>query len=252
MNPIQLKFPKTKAGIIPALEPTGARMERKYELKSQNTLDTITTLLDRGVTRMSVILRHSDRYYDKNYRMEPFMGLTEPGKSYALEMGKKLPDTITPRLYSSHFGRCIETAYLIDKGFTLATGSPLPHNMTRDILAPFYIKDIEKALGLMEAAGSQKFIRNWFDHAIDETIMEDPEQTADRLTDFMTGCLSDLNQGQVAVCVSHDWNIFPIKEFKLGLPHEGAGDVGYLDGVVFYEQEGRHFAMTRQADPVAL
>lgn len=227
-------------------------MERKYALKSQDTLNTITTLLDRGITRMSVILRHSDRFYNKDYRMEPFMGLTEPGKSYALELGKRLPLTIVPKLYSSHFGRCIETAYLIDKGYTMVHGTPLPHNVTHEILAPFYIRDIEKALGLMAASGGQTFIRNWFDHAIDEHIMENPEFTADRLTDFMIGCLSDLKTGQVAVCVSHDWNIFPIKEFKLGIPHEGAGDVGYLDGVVFYEEDGTTFALTREADPVAL
>jgi len=249
MNPIQLKSQKQRPALPRVTEPW---MERKYELKSQDTLDTITTLLNRGISRMSVILRHSDRFYDKDYRMEPFMGLTEPGKTYALELGKSLPASIIPKLYSSHFGRCIETAYLIDKGYTKANGTHLSHNVTSHILAPFYIRDIEKALGLMMESGGQKFIRNWFDNAIDETIMENPEQTAELLTEFMGNCLSDLDSGQVAVCVSHDWNIFPIKEFKLGIPHEGAGDVGYLDGVVFYEDGGNRFAVTRGTDPVVL
>ncbi|WDP93081.1 MAG: histidine phosphatase family protein [Desulfobacter sp.] len=227
-------------------------MKRKYEVKSQDTIDTITGLLDRGIDRMSVILRHSDRFYHKDFRMEPFMGLTEAGKSYALELGKGLPSTVMPRLYSSHFGRCIETAYLIDKGYTMVNGSTLPHNQTCDLLTPFYIKDIEKALGRMEASGTTAFIRDWFDKAIDKTIMEDPEHTSDAITDFMAGCLSELAAGEVAVCVSHDWNIFPIKEFKLGLPHEGAGDIGYLDGVVFYKENGQTWAVTHQTGPVAL
>ncbi|MDD9304311.1 MAG: histidine phosphatase family protein [Desulfobacter sp.] len=227
-------------------------MERKYPVRSQQTIDTLTALLDRGVKKMSVILRHSDRYYPKDARMEPFMGLTDPGKSYALDLGRALPDHITPQLFSSHFGRCIETAYLIDKGFTLSHGSLLDHVITQDTLAPFYINDIEQALGLMQDCGSQQFIRNWFDNTIDQTIMEPPEKTADILTAYMIQRLSELETGQVAFCVSHDWNIFPIKEFKLGLAHEGAGDVGYLDGVIFFEENGQVYAETFQTDPVAI
>lgn len=227
-------------------------MERKYDVKSRQTIDTITTLLDRGVTRMAVILRHSDRFYHKDARMEPFMGLTEPGKGYAFDLGQSLPAHLTPRLFSSHFGRCIETAYLVDKGFTAANKAVLAHTATSDILAPFYIKDIEQALGLMQAQGSSRFIRSWFDREIDTAVMEDPERTADILTDFMVGCLDDLAQGEIAVCASHDWNIFPIKEFKLGLPHETSGDVGYLDGVVFYREENTSYAVTYQAGPKAL
>ncbi len=227
-------------------------MEPKYEVRSQQTLNTITNLLDQGITQMSVILRHSDRFYHKEARMDPFMGLTDPGKTYALDLGRAMPTGIRPKLYSSHLGRCIETAYLLDKGFTSAHGHALDHNTTSDTLAPFYIKDIEKALGLMMDQGSTQFIRDWFDHAIDDTIMENPERTADILTDFMIGCLDNLSSNQVAVCVSHDWNIFPIKEFKLGLPHEGAGDVGYLDGVVFYREDNKPYAVTFQTDPVAL
>lgn len=227
-------------------------MERKYQVKSQASIETITRLMDRGIDRMSIILRHSERLYHRDYRMEPFMGLTEPGKSYAFEMGSRMPQTLIPQLYSSHFGRCIETAYLIDKGYTSASGRPLAHNRTHTALAPFYIKDIEQALAQMEAVGTTAFIRNWFDKAIEETVMEDPERTADTITDFMCSGLADLDAGQIGVCVSHDWNIFPIKEFKLGLPHEGAGDVDYLDGVVFYREKGKTWAVTHQTGPVAL
>ena len=227
-------------------------MERKYELKSRQTLDAIHGLLDRGIRRMSVILRHSDRFYHEDARMEPFMGLTDPGKSYALDMGRELPGTLEPKLFSSHFGRCIETAYLIDKGYTSVHARTLPHNATKDVLAPFYIKDIERALGRMTRTGSQQFIRDWFDKAIDEDIMENPEVTAETLTGFMKENLSGLRDGQVALCVSHDWNIFPIREFKLNLPHEGAGDVGYLDGVVFFQEKNQTFALACGNDPVPL
>jgi broad specificity phosphatase PhoE len=224
-------------------------MKLKHEVRSQQTIETITSLLNDGVKKISVIIRHSDRFFPKEARMEPFMGLTEGGKSFALDLGKNLPEKPVPKLFSSTFGRCIETAYLIDKGYTQQHKTFVPHNITSDFLAPFYIKNIEKAIHLVEAQGSEQFIRNWFDHKIDDDIMENPETTSTILSEFMIDRLKQLNDHEIAVCVSHDWNIFPLKEFKLGLPHESKGDVGYLDGVVFYEKENQYFVTSYQCDP---
>ncbi len=226
--------------------------KRLYELNSRQTIETIQRLLDRGIKSMAVIIRHSDRHYHKDPMMEPFMGLNDTGKTYAFDMGKAFPD-LEPRLFASHFGRCIESAYLIDKGYTFARGGSLPHTETCDLLTPFYIKDIKKALDIMIKTGSRTFIRSWFNHDIASDIMEDPLKTADMLTGFMKEKLSQVSENQIAVCVSHDWNVYPIREFKLGLTHEDAGDVGYLDGIVFYEEKGQVFAVSRQTqDPVAV
>ncbi len=224
-------------------------MKLKHEVRARHTVETITELLDNGIQKISVIIRHSDRFFHKEARMEPFMGLTDAGKSFALELGKSLPANPVPKLFSSTLGRCIETAYLIDKGYTQQHRTPVPHNITSDHLAPFYIKNIEKAIHLVEAQGSERFIRNWFDNKIDDGIMENPEKTSARLSEYMTDRLKQLNGNEIAVCVSHDWNIFPLKEFKLGLAHETKGDVGYLDGVVFYEKEGQYFVTSFQCDP---
>jgi len=227
-------------------------MKREYPVRSQQTLETINHLLDKGITKMSVILRHSDRFYHKDARMEPFMGLTDPGKTYAFDLGMALPKHPLPKLFSSMFGRCIETAYLIDKGYSTKHNDPIPHNTVSEILAPFYIKDIEKALHMLMDQGSQRFIRNWFNNEIDESIMEDPGKTADILTTYMIDYLKNLGANEIGLCVSHDWNIFPIKEFKLGLAHEGAGNVGYLDGLVFFEDEGKPYITSFQTDPKPL
>jgi broad specificity phosphatase PhoE len=224
-------------------------MKLKHEVRAKQTIETITTLLNEGVQKISVIIRHSDRFYPKEARMEPFMGLTEVGKSFALELGKALPENPVPRLFSSTFGRCIETAYLIDKGYTQQYKTHVAHTITSDYLAPFYIKDIEAAIHLVEAQGSEQFIRNWFDNKVDETVMENPEKTAAILSQFMIDRLKETDNNQITVCVSHDWNIFPLKEFQLGLAHETKGDVGYLDGVVFYENDGHYFATSFQCDP---
>jgi hypothetical protein len=52
--------------------------------------------------------------------------------------------------------------------------------------------------------------------------------------------------------VTHDWNIFPIKQFKLKLSSEDALDAGYLDAVAFFEKDGRVFGVARQFEPVEI
>jgi len=229
---------------------TGDGMDNKYTLRSRHTIELVRNLLGQGIDRISIILRHSDRHYTDNPRLEPFMGLNDSGKDYAFDLGKSFPLDLTPVLFSSHFGRCIETAYLIDKGFTAVTGRQLPHNTLSNILTPFYVNDISTAMNMMAKTGADQFIRNWFDKAIDDTVMLDPEITAGRITDFMVSRLTALSPGQAAVCVSHDWNIFPVKQFTLGLAHEHALDAGYLDAVAFFEKDARIFAVARQFDPV--
>ena len=227
-------------------------MQRKHELRSDKTLANIQELINQGIKKIAVIMRHSDRFFCEDARMEPFMGLTSNGKGYAQDMGAQLPTAPVPQMFSSFFGRCIETAYLIDKGYTKAHDKLIAHNVTCETLAPFYINDLERGIAMVEEQGSLKFIRNWFDGNIDESIMVDPQKTAQRLADFMVERLDALDENEMALCVSHDWNLFPLKEFYLGLKHEEAGDVGYLEGVIFFEKEGSHFITHYQGKPTAL
>lgn len=227
-------------------------MDNKYKLRSRHTSELVRNLLARGIDRISLVIRHSDRHYTDNPRLEPFMGLSDSGKAYAFDLGKSFPLDLTPVLFSSHFGRCIETAYLIDKGFTSVTGKQLPNNTLNTVLTPFYVKDISSVMKIMTKTGSTQFIRNWFDKTIDESIMLDPEVTAGRITDFMVSNLKELRPGQAAVCVTHDWNLFPIKQFTLGLSREDSLDAGYLDAVAFFEKDDQVFAAARQFDPVRI
>ncbi|MEX1315004.1 MAG: histidine phosphatase family protein [Desulfotignum sp.] len=224
-------------------------MNREYPVRSDQTLSVIQQLLNQNITKIAAIIRHSERFYGATSRSEPFMGLTPVGMEYALEMGQNFPSSPLLRLYSSPFGRCIETAYLIDKGFTRQHGIDLPHNLPQEQLAPFYIKDIKKALNLLKEQGTRTYIRNWFDNRLNETVMENPATTTAALTRFMTDQVNRLADNEIAICVSHDWNIYPLKEFALGLTHEEAGDIGYLDGVVFFETDGRIYITSYQTDP---
>ena len=227
-------------------------MNLKYELKTQQTIETINRLLDQGIKKTSVIIRHSDRFYAEIARQEPFMGLTVQGRDFAYDLGSQLRSNPVPRLCSSFIGRCVETSYLIDKGFTKQNNINLDHNYLADLLGPLYIKDVEKAVTMFKEQESNVFLRNWFDKHIDENIMENPEKTADDLCDFMVDQIKTLKENQIALCISHDWTIFCIKEFKMDLKHETAGDVGYLDALVFFEKDNKYYITNYQKEPVLL
>ena len=227
-------------------------MTLKYEVRTKQTIDTINHLTENGIKKISVLIRHSDRFFSEDARLEPYMGLTDAGKDFAFDFGAGLQPTQMPKLCSSFLGRCVETAFLIDKGFTKKNNQALDHNCMNAMLSPFYVKDIGKAVPLIEKQGNQTFLRNWFDNRFDESIMENPEKTSDILSEFMKEQIKNLKENQIAVCVSHDWNIYPLKEFKLGLKHESAGQVGYLDGLVFFEKENQYYITNYQINPVLL
>jgi len=227
-------------------------MRPEEKIRDQETLETITQILDEGAEKISVIMRHSDRFFPKESSMEPFMGLTERGKEFAMKLGTQLPENPKPRLFSSHFGRCIETAYLIDKGYIKTHCIFNGHNSQAVELSPFYITDIHKAIALVQELGNVNFLRRWFNQEISEDIMLNPETAADTIADFMIKQMQSLNKGEIALCVSHDWNIFPLKEYKLGLPHEEYGTVGYLESVIIFEKEGDNYIVNYQKEPCAL
>ncbi len=228
-------------------------MTRDYKVNTAQTIETINALLDDGVQKIGAMIRHSDRFYSDEAIMEPFMGLTNKGKGYAYDFGTQLRVQHPPKLYSSLMARCVETAYLIDKGFTKQHGINLDHNCMEHTLFAFYINDWVKALRHVSKTGTHPFLRSWFNRELDDDIMQNPIDTTNRMVDFMVEKVSQLENNQVAICVSHDWNIFPIKEFKLGLTHEEYGDVGYLDGVVFFEKDNQFFITSYQAkEPIPL
>jgi hypothetical protein len=225
----------------------------EYEIKSEQTLNLINNLLGQGITKISVLLRHSERFFSKDPLKEPFMGLTDKGKKSAFDLGANLGPEPVPVLYSSSIGRCIETAYLIDKGFCAGHNNiTTDHNRLDDRLTPFYIKDMVKAVHMVQETGVSLFLRNWFDSAIDEAVMDNPADTANTLCKFMVEKIMGLQDNQICLCISHDWNIFPVREFKMGLKHETAGDVDYLDGVVFFEKKHQYFLTDSNTDPIRL
>ena len=224
----------------------------EYEMKSDTTLETMEKILKTKPDRISFIVRHSERYFHENARNEPFMGLTENGKNETIKFGSSLAPTPHPKLFSSHFGRCIETAYLIDKGYFQKYGKVNNNAILSLDLTPFYITDIEKAISMVSKMGTDVFLRSWFNKEISKDIMLDPEETSQKIVEFMKQELQKLDKDEIGIFVSHDWNIFPINEFFLGIEHEEYGAVGYLDSVFLFEKDDNFYLASHQKDAIMI
>ncbi len=217
----------------------------------RTTSDLVHGLINRGISNISVVIRHSARYYDYDrLEMEPFMVLTEEGKELSFDLGKTLPPGMTARLYSSAFGRCIETAYLIDKGY-VSRGGQTVNNQVEELLSPYYVKNPFELAGIM-GSKPDDFIRYWFDGNISEEIIGDPKEIAREILSFPVDKVNGSTENQVNIGVTHDWNMYLIKEYCMGLRHEEVGNVDYLEGVVVYRENGQIFLENHQCDPIKL
>ncbi len=217
----------------------------------KSTKDLIQNLTDRGITKMSVMIRHSARHYDsENPQNEPFLLLTEEGKEFSYNLGKSLPPDYTLRFYSSMMGRCIETAYLIDKGYVAQNGLT-EHNKMEPFLAPSYVKKPFELMKVLQKT-SPNFIRHWFAGKISSDIIDPSQPAAQFIVEMLVEKLKDLPDNHINMGVSHDWNLYLVKEHVMGLKHENVGKVEYLEGLVVYQEKGKMYVVNHQCDPVEL
>ncbi|SCY28129.1 histidine phosphatase family protein [Desulfoluna spongiiphila] len=218
------------------------------EALGQVTVDVVRQLRNEGVTHQVLLMRHSARHYSNDPRLEPFMGLTDEGKRAALAFGCGLGAELPVTPCSSYIGRCIETAYLLQRG----SGCRADHfNTLEEALSPFYVKDFEQTVGLILKHDLTGFIRRWIDGAFSPEVMAPADHAASVMLKFAEGHLAGETPG-LTVAVTHDWNLFAVKEFALKLSHETWGKVGYLEGVLLYRKEGRLMAVNHQSQPMAV
>lgn len=207
------------------------------------TARLVKSICREGVTAKMVVMRHSARYYDfDNPVREPFLGLTEEGKSLAFEWGRDLPAGLHINFFASYISRCVETAYLIDKGYTAAAKGTTAHTMVETSLAPYYVRDPQ---GLLDNHLRQDdFYGAWFGGKIPEKFIDPTWKIARRMRRFWEGRLSQAVDNHLDICITHDWNVYVVLDAFLGLNPEAAGKVEFLDGVVVYKEDGRLYIET--------
>ncbi len=195
-------------------------------------------------------MRHAERPID-TAENDLFMQLTEAGKQAAYEFGQALPPDSLIRFFSSPVDRCVETSTLIEKG-CLSSGKKTQTNTELDSLYAFFIKDLLKVDGMLyemlDAGEWAKFFRNWFDGKYATDIIGNASQAAQTLLN----ALLELLQGPAAaggnICISHDINLFLIKEYYLGLRPEDNEYIQFLEGVILYEWDGRYYIVNHQTE----
>ena len=218
------------------------------EVLGQATAEVVGRLRKEGVTKQVLLMRHSARNYSVDPHLEPFMGLTDEGKHAALAFGRFLGSATPVTPCSSFIGRCIETAYLLQRG----SGCQDDHfNTLEEVLSPFYVKDFQRIIGLVLEHDLTGFIRRWIDGVFPEEVIAPAFGAASEMLRFADARLSDDTSG-LTMAVTHDWNIFALKEYALKLPHETWGKVGYLEGVVLFRDGDRLMAANHQTEPVVV
>ncbi|WP_300672153.1 histidine phosphatase family protein [Desulfoluna sp.] len=218
------------------------------EVLGQATAKVVQRLQEEGVTNLVLLMRHSARHYSGDPRLEPFMGLTDTGKQASIAFGRSLGADLPVTPCSSYIGRCIETAYLLQRG---SGCSEERLNSLEEALSPFYVKDFQRTLELALKYELSGFIRRWLDGDFPEEVIAPASEAASVMLRFAQGHLDGDSPG-LTVAVTHDWNLFAIKELALKLPHETWGKVAYLEGVLLFRKGGRLMAVNHQREPVAV
>ena len=157
----------------------------------------------------------------------------------ALELGCSFPKQLTLRGYASPVERCQETVRLILEGHESKDGS-VTRCSTIEALGSFYVLDQAKMGRAFQASGDWlSFYSSWFAGRLDPDIVMASPLTAQVLAQVTAAKLdSPVSLPQLDVLVSHDMNLYPVREHLLEQSISEVGQVAYLDALAFYERDG--------------
>jgi broad specificity phosphatase PhoE len=212
------------------------------------TMKLIKDLHQQGISRIGVIMRHSVRERITSVENVLSIRITEQGKKAAYRFGERLPSGSAIRLFSSPVGRCQETAACIAEGYR-EQGGETKALQVFEYLGPFYITDHDIMFRITAEMGIPQFLRQWFKGLVAPKVMAPALQAAETLLDTMLQPFREDPKELRALYISHDWNIFLLKEHYLGLPHEEFGEVHFLEGMVLYESEGAYYLAHHHGEP---
>jgi broad specificity phosphatase PhoE len=218
----------------------------------KTTVGLIEQLTNEGVDHIVLLMRHSAREYapGKHDLLNP---LTDEGRDLARDMGKRLPKELVVRGYTSPADRCIETAGLVMNGHESAGGQIL-RNRVVEALGVFYVLDQMKMfMSMREAGGIVNVLQNWYDGKIAQDVLM-PANLAARLVGRVAK--EKLSQSgdkpQLDLLVSHDFTLYTIKDQLLKQDTKRFPDVHYLDGVAFFNRDGKTYIQSHHEPAIEL
>ena len=218
----------------------------------ETTIELVEQLTNEGVDHIVLLMRHSAREYapGKHDLLNP---LTDEGRDFARELGKRLPKGLVLRGYTSPAERCVETAGLIMSGHEAAGGQIL-RNRVVEALGIFYVLDqIKMFMAMRDAGGIVNFLQRWFDGGIARDILMPAHLAARLVGGVAKEKLSQTGKDtQLDLLVSHDFTLYTIKDQLLKQGTNRYPDVHYLDGVAFFNREGKTFIRSHHEPAIEL
>jgi hypothetical protein len=178
----------------------------------------------------ALLVRHAAREEIRSARDIIDAQLTEAGHADAADFGETLTSFDAVRAMHSPILRCGQTAEGIVDGFSLAggeatVGGPLP------AIGGAYIRDPARVF-LTFASDRTGFLRTWFDGRIPDDVIAPLPEVAQIQIDGIAAAWRGRDPTELQVFVTHDWNLLALREEVMGLRHEEAGWVEFLEGVV--------------------
>ena len=218
----------------------------------ETTVELVEQLTNEGVDHIVLLMRHSAREYapGKHDLLNP---LTDEGRDFAREVGNRLPKELVVRGYTSPAERCVETAGLIMSGHE-ASGGQILRNRIVEALGVFYVLDQTKMfMAMRDAGGIVSFLQHWFDGGIARDILMPANLAARLVGGVATEKLSQTGDDpQLDLLVSHDFTLYTIKDQLLKQGTNQYPDVHYLDGVAFFNRDGKTFIQSHHEPAIEL
>lgn len=205
----------------------------------------------------AAFLRHAERHPIEDVGDPTKAELTDAGHQAAESFGARIRGFDCVRLFHSPVKRCRQTAEAIARGVR-SRGGAAELAGPEDALGIDYILDVKEA-GRLTLLHGDHFVRLWFTGKIAPGVIDRAEKIAAmKLGHVAERLRQPCPQGRrLDLHVSHDWNILVLRELLVGVRHEDAGWLDYLDGVAFAPVAGglraiyRNHAVTHPLRPGA-
>jgi len=197
----------------------------------QELLKTIGSLPLDG--QSAALLRHAARFPIVDPAQPTLAEITPEGAADAENLGRSIAGFDRVRLFHSPVKRCRQTAECIARG-AQAAGLTVEQVGPEAALGVDYILDLTEA-GRLTSQHGEYFVRLWREGRIARNVIRATTQIAEAKLAYLTRKLQEPGkQGRrLDLHVSHDWNILVLRELMLGVRHEEAGWLDFLDGLAF-------------------
>lgn len=180
---------------------------------------------------LGLFLRHAERPPITHWGEAFQLLLTEQGKEEARQLGRVLSTYGKIHLFHSPVQRCEQTAQAIAEGIRIEGGWEGRIESVSALGGP-YILDTDKALEFAKNLG-HAFIRTWFRGDLPKDTLLSRTETARIQWQSFVEKMATVGD-DIAVLVSHDWNILTLREEYLHLQHEDVGWPKFLDGLAAF------------------